>query len=107
MSNRKHFFSFGSSKTEMKIVKCGVSQGSILRPLFLLIFINYLNNSTKVFDPVLFADDTNLFCSDDDIRNLFETTNQERNQINDWFLANELKKKQNICFSHKPTDQDE
>ena len=41
-----------------------VSQGSILRPLLFLIFVNVLNNSTKVLDPVLFADNTNLFCSD-------------------------------------------
>ena len=66
------------------------SQGSILGPLLFLIFVNDLSNSTKVLDPVLFADDTNLFWSDSNIRTLFETTNQELSQINDWFLANKL-----------------
>ena len=47
----------------MKIVKCGVPQGYILGPLLFLIFVKYLNNSTKVLDVVLFADDINLFCS--------------------------------------------
>ena len=38
LSNRKQFISFGDSKTEMKFVKCGVPQGSVLGPLLLLIF---------------------------------------------------------------------
>ena len=39
---------------------------------------------------MLFADDTHLFCSHNNIRTLFETANQELSQINDWFLANKL-----------------
>ena len=79
----------------MKIVKCGVLQGSILGPLLFLVFVNDLSNSTKVLDPVPFADETKLFCSDDKIRT------QELNQINHWFLANKLSLnvgKQNICY---------
>ena len=82
-SNRKQF-------VFVKIVKCGVPQGSILGPLFFLIFVNKFNSSTKVLDPVLFADDTNLFYSGNNIGALFETANQELSQINDWFLANKL-----------------
>ena len=55
LSNRKQFISYDDSKTEMKIVKCVVLQGPILGPLFFLIFVNDLSNSTKVFDPVLFC----------------------------------------------------
>ena len=92
----------------MKIVKCGVPQGSILELLLLLIFVNDLNNSTKVLDPVLFADDTNLFCSDSNIRVLFEKANQELSQIIDWFLANKLSlnvQKKYMLF-HKLTSQE-
>ena len=95
-------------KTKVKIVKCGVPQGSILGPLLFPIFLTDLSNSTKVLDPVLFADDTNLFCSNNNIRTLFETANQELSQINDWFLANKLSlnvEKTKYMLFHKCRDQ--
>ena len=69
----------------MKTVKCGVPQGSTLGPLLFFIFVKEINNSTEVLDPVLFADDANLFCSDNNIRIQFDAANQALSQINDWF----------------------
>ena len=74
----------------MKIIKCGVPRASLLGPLLFFIFVNDPNKSTKVLDPVLFADDTNLFSSNNNISTLFETANEKLNQIKDWFLANKL-----------------
>ena len=77
--------------------------------MFFLIFVKGLSNSTKVLDPVLFADDTNLFCSDNNISTLFETANQELNQIDDWFLANKLSlnvEKPKYMLFHKCIDQE-
>ena len=93
----------------MKIIKCGIPQGSILGFFLFLIFVNDLNNSAKVLDPVLFADNTYLFCSDNNIGTLFETANQELSQINDWFLANKLSlnvRRTKYMLFHKLTDQE-
>ena len=109
LSNRKQFILYGDFKTEMKIIKCGIPQGSILGFFLFLIFVNDLNNSAKVLDPVLFADNTYLFCSDNNIGTLFETANQELSQINDRFLANKLSlnvRRTKYMLFHKLTDQE-
>ena len=38
----------------------------------------------------MFADDTNLFISDSNIKNLFETMNEELRKVANWFKANKL-----------------
>ena len=38
----------------------------------------------------MFADDTNLFCSSNDIKILFLNANLELKKISEWFLANKL-----------------
>ena len=109
LSNRKQFILYDDFKTEVEIVKCGAPKGSILGPLLFLIFVNDSSRLTKVLDPVLFADDTNLFCSDNNIRALFEIANQELSQINDWFLANKLSRnveKTKYMLFHECTDQE-
>ena len=45
------------------LVKCGVPQGYILYYLLFILYINDICNVRKVYDCILFPDDTNLFCS--------------------------------------------
>ena len=44
-------------------ISCGVPQRSILGPLLFLVYVNDLTKASGVLDPVMFADDTNLFYS--------------------------------------------
>jgi hypothetical protein len=51
-----------SSKWEH--VKCGVPQGSVLRPLLFPIYINDFSLTiSKIANPILFADDTSIIIS--------------------------------------------
>ena len=52
-------------------IDCGVPQGSILGPLLILIYVNdfYLASELKIS---MFADDTNLFISDEIIDEPFQ-----------------------------------
>ena len=53
-------------ETDTKNVCCRVPQGSILGPLLFLMHMNDLHNS-KVLDPIMFADGTNLFYEHEDL----------------------------------------
>ena len=79
-----------SADTVKKDIKCGVLQGSILGPILFLLYANDLPNSSNVFVPIMFADDTNFFNKNININisTLFKTVNDESIKINEWFLAN-------------------
>ena len=65
-------------------------EGSILGPLIFRIFVNDLKNPFKLIDPIMFADDTNLFYTNKNIKVLFETVNKELHYVDEWFIANKL-----------------
>ena len=62
-------------------MECGVPQGSILGPL-LFLYVNDLKNASSALDPIVFADDTNLFYTHSNIQKLFSTMNEEVASIN-------------------------
>ena len=110
LHNRKQYIAYGnSSKTEYKNVICGVPQGSILGPLLFLIFINNICHSTPLLEAILFADDTNLFYSHNNVKELFRTMNAELSHLNDWFCANKLSRntdKTKYVLFHKAKSKD-
>mgnify|MGYP002279559993 CR=1 FL=1 len=60
LNNRKQYVQFDSVKSHVLDLTCGVPQGSILGPLFFLVYINDLIYASNVASYILFADDTNL-----------------------------------------------
>ena len=64
-------------------VEAGVPQGSILGPLFFLIYINELSDGLTS-NPKLFADDTSLFSVFPNINLTTNDLNGELIKISDW-----------------------
>ena len=71
-------------------VVCGVPQGSILGPKLFILYINDMCNVSNMLKFILFADDTNIFCSGKDLRKLSELISQELHKLKDWFAVNKL-----------------
>ena len=90
---------------------CGVPQGSILGPLFFLLYINNIINTSTILQLILFADDTNVFVSHKDKDCLTNILNAELDKLSLWFRANSLslnfKKSKFIVFKpcQKHTNQ--
>ena len=101
LQNRKQFIRYSNTSTKQETIKCGVPQGSILGPLLFLIYVNDLPNASLVLAPIMYADDTNLFFSHKNLKQIFLTVNKELKNIHEWFIANKLSlntKKLNIHF---------
>ena len=94
LSNRKQYIEFQNDnkkgKTNSLTIKCGVPQGSVLGPLFFIVYVNDLYHTSNILKPIIFADDTNLFCSGKHIKTLFQTANIELEKIAICFQANKL-----------------
>ena len=89
-SNRLQFVQFNDCFSASKNITCGVPQGSILGPLFFLLYINDIANVSKLVDLILFADDTSIFFSHKDLNYLNNALNRELRKLSDWFIVNKL-----------------
>ena len=102
----------GSKVSTKLLTACGVPQGSVLRLLLFLLYVNDLCRSSDKLSFYLFADDTNLLYADRDINSLERVVNAELSKVQEWLIANRLTlnaKKSNFVIFHpyqKKLDRD-
>ena len=105
LTDRKQYVSHNTVQSSYENVKCGVPQGSILGPLLFILYMNDICKTSKLLSFILFADDTTVFYSDNDVQNLCDTMNCELNEVVNWFKCNKLSlnaAKTNLMFIGTP-----
>ena len=107
LSNRFQRVLLNGQASSWRPVLAGVPQGSILGPLFFLIYINNLPNELKS-NAKLFADDTSLFTIVKDKNKRANMLNNNLRQISKWdynwkmlFNPDPSKLAQEVVFSRK------
>lgn len=89
-SDRQQLIKFGQTSSTFCNMKLGVPQGSVLGPLFFLLFINDLAFYVRSFECKLFADDTTLYLSNKNLDCLLEKFNEAIAPLIDWCKFNRL-----------------
>ena len=110
LANRKQYVVINDDCSDLLDMTCGVPQGSVLGPILFIIYINDICNVSDVVKCVLFADDTNIFCSERNLTDLQLTLNRDLGKLFVWFSVNKLSlnlsKTNYILFRNRSADTD-
>ena len=94
LNNRKQYTEINNIKSNMLPITTGIPQGSILGPLLFIIYINDFAQASKMFNFIIYADDTTLSSTlntfNDNIHNdnLETLINDELSKL--WLKINKL-----------------
>ena len=107
LSDREFFVGLNNVCSTKHTVNIGIPQGSILGPIFFIIYNNDLPLVSTSLSTTLFADDTNFSISSHDYNSMIPALNNELEKIVDWTVANRLtintSKTELLLFSNRIT----
>ena len=90
LTNRRQYTCTNGEHSIIRPVKCGVPHGSVLGPLFFILYMNDIVNSVNANNIRLYADDTGVFMHNKNIHNLIKQANTSFRKLQKWFLCNKL-----------------
>ena len=90
LTARSLYVVFDGETSGIHDVKCGVSQGSILGSLLFILLVNNICNVCPLLLKILYADNTSVLVSGNDLKAIIKMLNDEIISLNNWFKANKL-----------------
>ena len=90
LSNRHQYVSINGYESGLGDINCGIPQGSALKPLLFLLYINYLNQAMKFCKVHHFAYDSNLLCLSNSMKKLNKLVNVDFKHLVNWLNANNI-----------------
>ena len=95
LEDRKQYVEFDDIESDMLSITTGVPQGSILGPLLFIIYLNDIAYASKMFELILYADDSTLSTTLNSFNininaDINDDINAELIKITDWLNANKL-----------------
>ena len=90
LKERSQYVFYNNENSDAMNICCGVPQGSILGAKLFILYIYDMVNVSKIFKFIIFADDTNLFCTSKDIVSLSVTICNELMKLKKWFALNKV-----------------
>ena len=108
LTNRSQFVSINDKLSIIRLMNCGVPQGSILGPLLFLVYINDLHECIVHSTAYHFADDINLLLINNSLKKLNKHINHDLSNLVQWLRANKIslntKKTELILSKSKKTN---
>ena len=98
LTGRTQYVVFDGKESEVRTVQCGVLQGSILGPLLFILNMNDICNVSDLFFAIMYADDTSLLVTGNDLYSLIASLNNALKDLCSWFKSNKLSLNTNKTF---------
>ena len=90
LSDRHQSVFIGKSKSPQTACNIGVPQGSILGPLLFILYINELPTICKSTQVIMYADDTVVYVSDQNLSSINSKLTSDLALLSQWLCANHL-----------------
>ena len=105
LKRREQYCQITGVRSSRRVIQCGIPQGSCLGPLLFIIYVNDFPQCLSRSSPNMYADDTTVTYSADDIATLCGDLNEELTNISEWMRSNKLSlnasKSEFLIIGHK------
>ncbi len=87
---RRQYVNYMGVNSTTQTIVYGVPQGSVLGPLLFILYSNDIPHAVEHCKSILFADDTTVYLTGENLQTMYGQVNADLKSLNDWFRANQL-----------------